>query len=227
MKVSKKNFGKALSLSLAMFVCACVIFVVFEPEIMRATSCPGGICTSVVTATVTKEVTISSPGDTSFSGTIPGVSGNPGAPVTASLTWTVITNDSSGFDLKLHASAAPALVHSTNGAYSFSDYTTTPSFGWTGPGSGSAYFGFSISAASAGDTATAFKDGGASCGAGGNTGGCWSGFNNTSDITVIHRTTLTDINGQAEIVNFKAESNGKILQEGSYTATITATASLN
>jgi len=221
-KSNKKILGKAVALSSIVFLIFTMIFIVFEPAIMSAAA-----DTAIVTATVTEEVTISAPEDTDFSGTIPGVSGNPGAPVTASLTWRVKTNNIQGFDMTLAASQTNALYQDET--YYFSDYGTppTPTYGWTGPSLGFAKFGFTIATATAGDTATAFKDGGASCGAGDNTGGCWAGFNGTTPITVVHRTTLTDVNGQDEVVNFKAESNAKLLKEGDYSATITATASLN
>jgi hypothetical protein len=221
-KNKRKTLRKAVILASAISLVAAIVFVTFEPTIMSAAA-----NTAVVTATVTEEVTISAPLDADFSGTIPGVSGNPGAPVTASLTWRVKTNNAQGFDMSLAASQANALFQ--DGTYYFSDYGTppTPTFGWTGPSAGAASFGFTIATATATDTITAFRDGGASCGTGNNTGGCWAGFNGTTPITVVHRTSLTDVNGQDEVVNFRAESNAKLLNEGDYSATITATASLN
>ncbi|MBU4204688.1 hypothetical protein KKH26_00700 [Patescibacteria group bacterium] len=194
--------------------------MVFEPVITNAAE-----DTATVTATVSEEVTISAPTNATFSASIPGVSGNPGAPVTASLTWTVKTNNDTGFNLKIHASQTNALYK--DATYFFTDHTSTPSYGWTAPGAGVASFGFTIAAATAADTVAAFLDGGVSCGAGANTGGCWSGFVTTTDISIINRTTETTSAGEAEVVNFKAESNGKLLEDGSYVATITATATLN
>ncbi|MBU3934650.1 hypothetical protein KKC00_01665, partial [Patescibacteria group bacterium] len=128
-------------------------------------------------------------------------------------------------NLKIKASQANALFK--DGTYYFSDHTTTPSFGWTAAGSGEAVFGFSISSATAEDTVAAFMDTGAACGSGSNTGGCWSGFNSTTDIDVVDRSTETTSGGEAEVINFKAESNAKLLEDGSYVATITATAAVN
>ena len=217
-----KIFKKAIKLSFAVFLIGSVAFTVLEPATTNALT-----DVATVSATVTSEVTISSPTDTTFSATIPGVSGNPGSPATASFTWTVITNNSAGFDMTLQASQAHALYK--DGSYYFSDYGTppTPTYGWSAAGSSVANFGFSITTATAGDTSSAFLDDGGACGSGGNTGGCWAGFNGTTPITVVHRTALTDANGEAEVVNFKAESNAKYLASGTYTATITATASLN
>jgi len=220
MVCNNKIFRKVATISSTLFLALLMVFIVLEPAVVNSAA-----DSAVVTLTVSEEVTISSPDDASFSGSIPGVSGNPGAPVTASLTWTVKTNNDTGFNLKLKASQANALYKDVN--YYFSDHTLTPSYGWTAPDTGVASFGFTIAAATAADTVTAFKDNGAACGAGSNTGGCWSGFNGTTDIDVINRTTETTSSGQAEVVNFKAESNAKLLEDGNYTAIITATAALN
>jgi len=216
-----KVFKKIASLLVTVLFIASLVFVAFEPAITRAVG-----DTATVTAVVSEEVTIDSPDDVlAFSASIPGVSGNPGAPVTASLTWTVKTNNSTGFNLKVKASQANALFKDVT--YYFSDHTTTPSYGWTAAGAGEAVFGFSISSETAGDTVDAFQDTGAACGSGGGTGACWSGFNSTTDIDVVNRSSETTSSGQAETINFKAESNAKLLENGNYTATITATAALN
>ena len=216
----KKFLIKAVSASFgALLVCA-VAFVLLEPAVTNAVA-----DSATVTATVSEEVTISSPSDANFSASIPGVTGNPGAPVTASLTWTVKTNNDTGFNLKVKASQANALYK--DGTYYFTDHTTTPSYGWTAATSTAAIFGFTIDAATAADVVAAFHDTGSACGSGANDGGCWSGFNSTTDIDVINRTSETTASGEAEVINFQAESNGKLLEDGSYVATITATAALN
>jgi len=220
MVCNNKIFRKVATISSTLFLALLMVFIVLEPAVVNSAA-----DSAVVTLTVSEEVTISSPDDASFSGSIPGVSGNPGAPVTASLTWTVKTNNDTGFNLKLKASQANALYKDVN--YYFSDHTLTPSYGWTAPDTGVASFGFTIAAAIAADTVTAFKDNGAACGAGSNTGGCWSGFNGTNNISVINRSTRTDNDGEDEIVNFKAQSAGKLLKDGQYQATITTTVSTN
>jgi len=210
----------SLKISLSVFLVALVVFLNFEPLIAGAVA-----DTAIVTLTVSEEITISSPSDTNFSASIPGVTGNPGSPVTASLTWTVKTNNDTGFNLKLKASQANALFK--DGSYYFSDYTLTPSFNWTNPGSGAAEIVFSLDAATAADEVAAFKDTGSACGSGSNDGHCWSGFNATTDITVVNRSTETTSSGEAEVINFKADSNAKLLEDGNYTATVTATAAVN
>lgn len=215
-----KQLKKIITISLSAGLVLSMVYVIFEPTIINAVA-----DTAVVTLTVSEEVTISSPSDTSFSGSIPGVSGNPGAPVTASLTWTVKTNNDTGFNLKLKSDQVNALYKDVT--YYFSDHTTTPSYGWTAPSLGNASFGFTVDATTDADVVAAFHDTGAACGSGANDGGCWSGFNSTTDIDVINRSTETTSSGEAEVINFQAESNAKLLEDGSYTATITATAALN
>jgi len=215
-----KIFKKIIGLSAILFLVGSMVFVVFEPMVINAVT-----DTAIVTATVSQEITISAPSDTSFSASIPGVSGNPGAPVTASLTWNTKTNNSTGYNLKLKASQANALYKDVT--YYFEDYTITPTYNWSNPSSGSAKFGFAVDAATSADVVAAFKDATGVCGSGTTDGSCWSGFNGITDINAVNRSTETTSTGEAVTINFKAESNAKLLEEGSYTATITATAALN
>jgi len=206
---------------------AVIGFPVFEPIIGNAAS-----DTASVTAVVSEEVTITSPDDVlAFNASIPGVSGNPGAPVYASLTWNVKTNNASGFNMNLAASSSPAMKHTVDGStYFFDNYTAgVPAYNWTSPAVGGAKFGFTVKPATSTDIATAFKDdGSSSCGSGSyHSEACWSGFNGTNTVTVINRTIPTSASGEDEEIKFYVESNGRLLEEGDYTATITATAALN
>ena len=175
-------------------------------------------------------LSISSPVDVTMSATIPGVTGNPGAPRTGSATWQVITDNTAGFILKLKASAAPAMV--LDGTYHFNDYSpagAVPDYDWAQPAASEAEFGFTVEAETIGDEVLAFRDAGAApCGAGAlNTADkCWWNFT-ALDYTVINRATNTDSGGEDEVVKFQTESNAKFLKEGSYVATITATATEN
>ncbi len=91
-----------------------------------------------------------------------------------------------------------------------------------------AEFGYSVEPATVADTVTAFKDDGVNCniGALNTVSKCWLNAS-TTNFTVINRTTETTSAGEAEIVRFQTESNAKYLKEGNYTATITATATMN
>jgi hypothetical protein len=218
-----KSLKKALSLSLSITLAASILYLNAVPSIVKAVADSAN-----VTATVTGEVSISAPADATFSASIPGVTGNQNVPVTASLTWTVTTNNATGFNMAIHADQANAL-HLDASNY-FSDHPTTPSFNWTAPSSGQASFGFSPEPATATDTVLAFKDNGSACGGAGTANAvnkCWSGFNSTTDIPIINRTTQTTSAGEAEVVKFQAESYAKYLKSGNYATTVTVTATMN
>jgi hypothetical protein len=217
------RFKKALTLSVSLLLVLSVFYLGMGPSIVKAVADSAN-----VTATVTGEISITSPVDATFSASIPGVTGNQNAPVTASLTWTIKTNNAAGFNMAIHADQANALH--LDGSNFFSDHTTAVSYGWTAPGSGAATFGFSPEPATAADTVAAFKDNGSSaCGSGSsNTADkCWSGFNGTTDIPIINRTTQTTSAGEAEVVKFQAESYAKYLKSGNYATTVTVTATMN
>jgi hypothetical protein len=201
-------------------------FMFFEPELAK-----GATDEIVVAQSVTSEITISSPADVTMSPSIPGMTGNAGSPSTGSVTWTVTTNDTAGFNMTLAASTSPALK--LDASNYFDDYTPatagTPDYTWQSPASGAAEFGFTVEPATAADTVALFKDDGLSaCNTGTNNGTdtCWYNFA-TSSLTVINRSSETSSLGEAEVVKFRAESNGKFLKEGSYTATIIATVVTN
>jgi hypothetical protein len=161
-----------------------------------------------------------------MSPTIAGISGGTGD---GSATWTIVTGNSTGFNMKIKASTNPALQ---TGSYSFADYTEAsagvPDFTW-GINAADSEFGFTVEPETAADTVQAFKDDGAAC----NTGSanaankCWDGLA-TTDTDMINRTTATDGGGEAEVVKFKAQSGASHFQaEGTYTATVTVTALTN
>lgn len=218
-------FKKAVGLSLVVFSVLSMVFIFFEPVMLKAATDNDE---ATVTATITEEVTISTPDNATFNASIPGVSGGN---ATASLSWNVKTSNSTGFSMTLAASQANALYQ--DGTYYFSDYDITPplDYVWTSPTSGNAFFGFTVDSATT-TTAinSAFLDNGSNtCGTGSTNGTdtCWSGFNGTTPVAVLATSGITGgQNGETVAIKFKADSN-KILQEGNYTATVTATASTN
>lgn len=135
--------------------------------------------------------------------------------------WLVKTNAVNGYTLAVKASAAPALV---SGANSFADYTEgtpgTPDV-WSVP-SGSKEFGYSAFGT---DTNTTTWGTGASCGAAGVPLGTlkYDGFT-TSDNTIATRATVTPTTGITTTICFAAEQDTIYAPSGTYTATITATA---
>lgn len=227
LKLCKRKKGvikKTVFCSVAVFLVLPLLFFVFEPVVSSAVTDE-----VVVSLSVTEEITITSPNDTSLTPSIPGITGNAGSPSTGSLTWTVKTNNATGFNMKIKASSDPALL--LDGTFNFSDYTaTTPlNYTWLSPSASAAWFGFTVEAATNADTVAAFLDNGSNtCGTGATAGTntCWSGLA-TTDKDIINRTSNTSSSGEAEVVKFRAESNAKFLKEGSYTATVTVTAAMN
>ena len=216
---------RILSLVLIINLMAYTGFLVSEPDIANAVE-----DSVVVTQGVTAEITISSPIDVTMSADIPGITGNPGSPRTGATTWTVITNNNTGFVMSIKSTSTPSMI--LDGTYNFSDYSpvavNVPDYSWGAAGAGVAEFGYTVEPATVADTATLFKDNGSACNAGASNSAntCWLNAS-TTDVTVINRTTETTSAGEDEIVRFQTESNAKYLKEGNYGATITATATMN
>lgn len=184
-----------------------------------------------VSVAVTTEIDISAPGNVTMTPTIAGMSGNYGNPASGSATFTVTATETGGFDLKIFASQTNALY--LDGSSYFSDYAPTlagtPDYSWRSPATSDGWFGYSITAGTAADADQKYKYSGTDCGVGSSQSGsfCWMGFTTTPGNRVIHRTTATGAGGEVETINFRAESNAKFLKEGTYSASVTATASMN
>ena len=228
----RQTFISFLSLSLLLSG----VYIFFEPGLTKAWGPGAGPYEDpiTVTQTVTAEISLSSPADITMSASIPGMTGGS---ATGSATWTVVTNNNTGFILNLKSSADPALAGTTQGD-SFADYTETvadtPDYTWAVAES-DAEFGYTVEPATAADTVAAFLDNGtAACNIGAvNTADiCWLDFAATG-LNVINRSSETLVSGEAEVMKVKAELNGPatdadgFLIEDTYTATITATATIN
>lgn len=192
----------------------------FEPMVAN-----GAADSITVTQSVTSEVSLSSPADVTMS---PGILGMTGGSATGSATWTVKTNDTSGFNLKIKSDAANCL---RNGSDHFDDYTEAsagvPDYSWIATTISG--FGYTVETATPGDTVAAFRDNGTACNTGAlNTADkCWDGLS-TTDATIVSRNSITSSSGEAETVKFKSElASGQFLPEGNYVATITVTATTN
>ncbi len=208
----RKIFGASIiSLLILQF-----FYVYFEAGPVNAATAPDNVIVSLV---VDAGLTITSPVDVSMS---PNISMSANGSI-GSTAWTVRTNSPTGYTLALKASASPALV---SGANSFADYTEavngTPEV-WSVP-SGSKEFGFSAYGT---DVAggTAVWGTGAGCGSSGTPLGTmrYVGFE-TTDKTVASTSTVTPVAGSTTNVCFAAEQDGIYAASGTYTATITATA---
>ena len=174
-------------------------------------------------------IAVSSPEDISLTPSIPGMTGGTGD---GSVTWRVIIDGLAGFDMKIKASTIPAMK--LDAGYYFSDYSPSsegiPDYNWS-VDSNQAEFGFTVEPATAADTVQLFLDNNSNtCNqseGGNNANTCWLGFNGTSYINAINRTTRTDVDGEDEVFKFRAQSNAKFLKEGQYVATITTVVASN
>ncbi len=171
----------------------------------------------IVTLTVGSGITITTPADVTMAPNIGiAASGSIGSAV-----WNVKTNRATGYSLAVKASASPALV---SGANSFADYTETvngtPEL-WSVP-SGSKEFGYSAYGT---DVSTATWGTSASCGAAGvpAVDQKYVGFE-TTDLTIATRNTVTSTSGVDTTICFAVEQDTVYAESGTYTASITATA---
>ncbi|MEX0918421.1 MAG: hypothetical protein WDZ85_00405 [Candidatus Paceibacterota bacterium] len=176
----------------------------------------------LVTLTVESGISITSPADVSMS---PDLSITADASV-GSTTWNVKTNDPAGYDLTVNAGAAPAMVRSGGGG-NVLDYTASTPEQWS-PAAGNAYFGFSSFGTDV-TTGTWGTDG--TCEPAATLGGSaerkYRGFDSTTPISIATRSATTTTAGIDSTVCFAAEQNSTYAEAGTYTATITATATTN
>lgn len=213
---------KIMRTTMASSLILLLLFVILEPQLAK------GVDDSiVVTQVVTAEITISSPADVTMAPSIAGITGGTS---TGSATWNVKTNNGTGFNMALKASTDPALA---GPAGSFADYSEavadTPDYTWSIANTDSE-FGYTVEPATAADATAMFRDNGTdTCGSGANqtADACWMKFK-TTDVIGINRTTLTASAGENEVVKFQAQAGTSRFQpQGTYTATITATALVN
>ena len=163
-------------------------------------------------------ITITAPADVNMDS----ISGLIGGTSTSSVSWTVSTNNNSGYTLSIKADTSPALASAGD---SFADYTPggDPDYDWSIAAT-TAEFGYSVESD---DVVTKFKDNGSNtCNTGSNNTNqkCWDGFT-TSDASIATKASANAPAGTLTRVELQAESGtNKILQAGSYNATLTATA---
>jgi hypothetical protein len=213
------SIKKIVALSvISLFFVQAFYLVAVEPTISSAASVTDTI---VVTLNVTSGVTISTGADTTMTPNI-GIASDRAI---GSSSWSVATNSATGYTLAVKASTTPALK---NGVVdNFADYTEatpgTPDV-WGGVASGAKEFGYSAygtdvptatwgTASTCGDTLTGVP----------NVLGKYRGFT-TADITIASRAGVTPTTGVTSNICFAAQQNAVYAASGSYTATITATA---
>jgi len=214
----KKFFLKKILVAslMSLFVLQAVYFAL-EPTLTNAATTSDSV---TVTLNVTSGVSISDGANASMLPNV-GIVANRSV---GSSAWTVATNSVTGYTLGVRASTTPAL---RNGATdNFADYTaTTPTVPETwSVASSTKEFGYSAygTNVTAGTWGTHTDCGSTSTGIVA-TGSKYRGFT-TSDVTIASNSGVTAVAGVTTNICFAAEQNGVYAASGTYTATITATA---
>lgn len=162
---------------------------------------------ATISVSASGTVTLSPSFDNQTAGTATGQSG-----------VVVVTNNSTGYNLYIQASASPALSSSGD---SFSDYSpagSDPDFTFSAPSGGKA-FGYSPEGS---DVVSQFKDDGSSCNTGSSetVDSCWAGLT-TSPVNIATASSLNSPNGTYTTVKLKAAvGSGASATAGSYSATL-------
>lgn len=206
---------KAFVTSLALTVTVSVVGIYLEPVVSSAAVATDQV---VVTLNVVSGITITSPADTVMSNNL-GVAINTAI---ATTTWNVKTNNALGYTLTLSASTDPAMRVSPTVYVEDFPEIVTPALWSTLP---SATTGFGYSAYGT-DVSTGTWGTGANCGATStpSTSLKYAGFVTGTGITVATRSATTTTSGIDTTVCYAVEQKGVYLDSGTYTSTITATA---
>ncbi len=200
----------------AIILVVAVVFPAFEPMIAHAATVNDSV---TVTQAVTPGISITAPSDI----TMTAITTSQNSAV-GNATWTVTTNNQAGYKLELNASATPALAQ-VSPAESFADYTEgtpgTPEtwsvtnayeFGFSGYGTdiSSVTWGTDTDCINTADVPSATLK--------------WRGFTGTTKIQVATKATETSTSGVASTMCVATQQQTLFAPSGSYTATITATA---
>jgi hypothetical protein len=229
-----KKLRRVLNITLLLLLFIGTLHIILAPAVIKATYPNPGPVSITASVSVTKEIDITAPGNPTLLPSILGMTGNYGAPSSATAAFTVISNAAAGFDMKIYASQVHALYLGTPSDQYFLDYTptlaSTPDYTWTSPTSNTAEFGYSVGAGTSADADQMFKNSAGACNAVGGTNtssNCFFNMITSPGTRIIHRTSYTSSTGQVETVKFLAESRQAFLKEGTYSATITATVADN
>lgn len=152
----------------------------------------------------------------------PSIGGLSGGISNGSTSFTVITDNSAGYQVTLESSTSPALQSATD---SFADYVpagAVPDYTFTNLDTASS-FGFTPEGA---DIVSKYKDNGSNtCGTGSSDTAdkCWDGLSTTAEI-IVSRPNQNQTAGTVTTLKFRAESGSEhVQQDGNYTATATVT----
>ena len=164
---------------------------------------------------------ISAPDDVTLLPEIPQAGGS----ASGSASWTVTTDNATGYTLSISASANPALRQADGS--SFANYTPAgaplPDYSWSVELS-KAEFGFSPDGS---DVDSNYKDNGSVCGSGSdNSGVCWDSIATSNKTIAIGSVAVTT--GVSTSVVFRAQATvGSSPAPGAYSAVVTLTAVTN
>ena len=214
----KLEIKRELNKKIAITLFTLFMFSIFQfYSIVKTVSAAVDTDDVIVTLDVTAGITISDGANVTMDPNIGIVSDSS----IGSSSWLVKTNALNGYTLAVKASTTPALK---SGTESFADYTEGTSGipeAWS-VGVGDKEFGFPAYGT---DTTTGTWGTAQSCGAAGipDAAQYYVGFT-TSDKTIATRALVTPTAGITTTICFAAEQNAVYAASGTYTATITATA---
>jgi len=214
LKISKVLIMLSFLIALSVFV---TFFTNFGQSVVFADT--GTSSSVVITLNVDAGIAISSPDAVSMSQNLSLVN----MTAVASSTWTITTNNITGYNLTVKASTAPAMQQNATTTIADFSTTTTPAL-WSTVPSGTAQFGFSAYGT---DVLDATWGAGASCQASANTPATdlkYLGFTTSTSTVVATRAATTTYAGSATTVCYAVEQKAFYVPSGTYTATITATA---
>lgn len=163
-------------------------------------------------------LTISAPSDITLSPAIPQ---GTNASADGSASWTVTTNNASGYSLTIAAATSPALAATGD---SFADYTpatSNPDFTFN-VGANQSVFAFTPEGS---DVASRFLDNGSTCATGSSntSSACWDGLSTSAK--TIATSASASLSGTITTVRFRAAvGSNKTQGSGTYSAAVTLTA---
>lgn len=214
-----KNIKKIFAVSTLSFLFLQMAYVsLIEPEIAVAAPAPDSL---VVTLNVDAGISISNGADVTMAPNL--ATGTPSS--IGSSSWTVITNNNTGYKIDVKASTDPALKSGSNTIEDYTETVANTPETWSVP-AGYKEFGYSVYGTG---VAAEWSSGSVvNCGTSGtpNANAKYLGFS-TTDRTVISTSAPTLYAGTVTNICFAAEQDTIYAPAGAYTATITATATTN
>ncbi len=215
-KVFKNSFLPVFTISF--IILFFTIFTAFDPSTVVAQTYSTSTSV-VVTLNVTAGIAITDSANVTMSRNLSMTN----MTAIASSTWTVTTNNITGYNLTVKASTAPAMQQ--NATTTVADFATTTTALWSTVPSGAAQFGFSAYGTDVTDSGSWGT--GTDCQSAAHIPSTtlkYSGFMTSTSTVVATRSATTTFAGSATTVCYAVEQKAFYIPSGTYTATITATA---